>query len=143
MIVYLDSSALVKLVLDEEGSDPLRRELEGFERLASSALAYVELRAALAAAVRDRRLSVGRHDDVLALAERVWVSVSERAVDTALLRSAGDLAASQRLRAYDAVHLATLRTIADPSDVVFACWDNDLRAAARHLGYRLLPSRAN
>ena len=50
MIVYADSSALVKLLLREDGSSEFSELVESCDVLFSVAIAYVELRAALAAA---------------------------------------------------------------------------------------------
>lgn len=61
-------------------------------------------------------------------------------VELPLIRTAGDLAEQMRLRAYDAVHLAALRRLGEPGRVTFACWDADLREAARRLGYALIPA---
>ncbi len=52
----------------------------------------------------------------------------------ALLRGAGDLAEEHGLRAYDAVHLASLEQIADAETVLVAA-DGDLPAAARARGF--------
>lgn len=56
-IVYFDSSAFVKLLVDEEGSELAAALWDGCDAAASSRLAYPEVCAALAAAGRSRRLS--------------------------------------------------------------------------------------
>lgn len=43
------------------------------------------------------------------------------------------------LRGYDAVHLAALLQFGGPQEVIFACWDTELRRAAAELGYSLIP----
>lgn len=140
MIVYADTSGLAKLLLEEEGSPEMRSAAIAAERLASVAIAYVELRAALAAALRLGRVPSVRRDTLATELEQLWSGVSDIAVDDVLLRRAGDLAERMRLRAYDAVHLAALLEMRNPEELVFACWDSDLRRAARELGYRLLPA---
>ena len=139
MIVYADTSALAKLLLDEPGSTEMLAVVEGAELIASAAIAYVELRAALAAAIRDGRIPAELRDRVVLGLERLWEGVSEIVLDRPLLRDAGDLAERMRLRGYDAVHLAALRQLGDPEDVTFACWDTDLRRAAEESGYRVFP----
>ena len=54
-IVYFDSSAFVKLVVEEEGSDLAAALWDGCDVAVSSRLAYPEVRAALAAAGRADR----------------------------------------------------------------------------------------
>lgn len=61
-IVYFESSAFVKLLAEEEGSDLAAALWDGCDAAVSSRLAYPEVRAALAAAERAGRLdSTRRH----------------------------------------------------------------------------------
>lgn len=138
MIVYADTSALVKLFLREDGSDDMLAVKESAEHVGSSAIAYAELRAAIAAATRDRRILPGQREDVLARLELLWSTIVEVPVDGALVRQAGGLAERLALRGYDAVHLASLLRLGNPETIAFACWDADLRRAAQHVGYRLV-----
>lgn len=57
-----------------------------------------------------------------------------------LLRDAARLAEAHRLRAYDAVHLASAVAFQARwgEDVTFASWDQDLQRAARREGLMLL-----
>jgi uncharacterized protein len=140
VIVYADTSALAKLILDEDGTPKMGALASAADVVATAAIAYVELRAALAAAIGDGRVPIPGRDRLVLTFERVWQRVSEIAIDTPLLRDAGDLAEQMRLRGYDAVHLAALRALGDPGEVTFACWDQDLSRAARELGYELVAS---
>ena len=109
--------------------------------LASAAIAYAELRAALVAAYRDRRLSPRRLANAKAALETLWSGTSPLWIDADLIREAGDLAEALALRGYDAVHLAAARRLGPPGVVdAVACWDADLRAAAVHLGHRVIPA---
>jgi predicted nucleic acid-binding protein len=139
LILYADTSALVKLVVTEEGSDTMRDAVDASERLTSSVLAYIELRAAMAAAFRDGRIAAKRRDDVVLALEQLWGTVSEIAVGDPVLRSVGDMAEHHELRACDAVHLASLSLIGHHEATTFACWDKELRTAARRLGFALVP----
>ena len=56
-LVYFDSSALVKLVVDEDGSDLAAELWDGCDAALASRLAYPEVRAALAAACRNHDLN--------------------------------------------------------------------------------------
>ena len=57
----------------------------------------------------------------------------EAKITDRLVRTAGDLAEEHQLRGHDAVHLAAAQTVADV-DTVFASGDQNLIAAASHLG---------
>lgn len=113
------------------------------DRIGSAGITYVELRAALAAAFRDGRVLHDLQADRLATLERLWAWVVEVPMDSQLLRLAGDLAESMALRGYDAVQLAALTRLGEASDVSFACWDGQLRSAARRLGYSLIPNEGS
>jgi predicted nucleic acid-binding protein len=139
VILYADTSALAKLFLIEESTARMRVAMDDANVTACAAIGYVEIRATFAAALRAGRLPVVGRDRLIAQLDRLWQEVSEIPLDRPLLRRAGDLAEQMRLRGYDAVHLAALHEAGSPTRVVFACWDNELRRAARELGYTLVP----
>ena len=140
MIVYTDTSALVKLLLVEAGSETMREVYGSAERITSSSITYVELRAATAAAHRDGRVPSSEWEDVLAQLESLWNRIAPVPIDESLLRAAGNFAESQALRGYDAIQLAALAEFPPGDDQAFACWDSRLRTAAQRLGYTLIPS---
>ena len=63
MITYVDTSTLLKLVVDEDGSDQASTIWTSADTVASVVLIVVEARAALAAAKRGRRLTAEQHAD--------------------------------------------------------------------------------
>ena len=131
----------MKLVVAEAGSAEMRSLLlGGLTVMASVEIAYVELRAALAAAERDGRFPGDHYPRAKSILERVWKSTSPLAVDGELVRAAAELAEQMGLRGYDAVHLAGLRRLGEPGAVSFACWDGRLRAAAASVGYEVHPA---
>lgn len=99
----------------------------------SSILSYSEGRAALAAALRGKRLTPKGHARALAEFEDVQRSLALVGVDGGLAREAGELAEEFELRGYDAVHLATALDLGD-QDVVLVTWDGDLSSAAEKNG---------
>ena len=111
MITYVDTSSLLKLVVDEDGSEGVELIWDSADVLASVALVVVEGRAALAAAQRGGRLDTRQHrrarQEFTALVEELSiVEVTEQ-----LVAEAADLAEAEALRGYDAVHLAAAVTI--------------------------------
>ncbi len=106
MITYFDTSVLIKLFIEEPGSEHAAMIWEASDVVASATLLVVEARAALAAAARAGRLTGAQHRSAKsALAERVTelalVQVTEE-----LIASAATLAEDEGLRGDDAVHLA-------------------------------------
>jgi predicted nucleic acid-binding protein len=128
------------LLLEEDGTEQMRAAAISADRTISVAIAYVELRAALSAALRAGRIPAANRNTLAYDLERIWSEVFAIVIDDLLLRQAGDLAESLRLRAYDAVHLAALTESRNPSETLFACWDRDLRSAASRLGYAVIPA---
>lgn len=71
--------------------------------------------------------------------ENLWRGAYVHAVDEALLAQAAEAALANALRAYDAVHLAGALSFAAGEALEFACWDRELREAARKHGFALVP----
>ena len=136
--MYFDSSAFVKLVVEETGSDLAVDMWDGCDAALSSRLAYPEVRAALAAAGRTRHLD----ERGVATAERSWEQywAATRPVEltAAVERQAGQLARRHALRGADAVHLASALAIGDP-ELIIAVWDERLHAGARAARLRVAP----
>lgn len=119
---YLDSSAIVKLVVAEPESGALRRYLRRRKPYVSSALAKAEVARAL--------LPLGppglqRADTVLSRVDLIRVT-------DALLRAAGQLL-PEDVRTLDAIHLATAQRLgADLARLV--TYDIRMQGAAESLG---------
>ena len=117
--VYLDASALVRLVLAEHGWEALSAYLADHTERAVSAIVVTEVRRAVlrsgGSAARARRA-----DDVLARVDLV-------AVTPDVLRRAGDLMPTT-LRTLDAIHIATALEIGPIAALV--TYDHRLAEAA-------------
>ena len=139
-LVYFDSSAFVKLLVEEEGSELAANIWDGCDAAMSSRLAYPEVRAALASAGRNHDLD----QSDLELADRAWEEywAATRPVELTLAveQHAGQLARDHALRGSDAVHLASALAIGDP-ELVVAVWDRRLHDSARAAHLRVAPIR--
>jgi len=140
--LYLDTSALVKLHVEEDGSPAVREAADRAEMVATSALAYVEARAAFVRRREEGTLSTGDYRRIVRDLDADWDRYLVVEVTDQLVREGARLAEAHRLKAYDAVHLASATTVrAEPTDPwVFASWDRSLERAARREG--LAPLRA-
>ncbi|MBA2529915.1 MAG: type II toxin-antitoxin system VapC family toxin [Euzebyales bacterium] len=142
MIGYFDSSALVKLVVEEAGSDEAAALWDGADVVLSSRVAHAEVRAALAAARRAGWLNHRQLADAKDLWAVMWnalrlVEVSvEVSVDLGQL--SGDLAEEHALSGLDAIHLALLLPA---DDLTIATWDSRLHAAAHRMALATLPAK--
>src|SRR4051794_26573555 len=129
MIVYFDSSAFVKLLVDEEGSDLAAALWDGCDAVAASRLAYAEVRAALAAAGRGGRLDPAGQRQAESAWQDYWSGVRMVELTDAVATRAGELAGRHALRGADAVHLASVLAIG-AEHALLAAWDRRLRAGA-------------
>jgi predicted nucleic acid-binding protein len=139
-LVYFDSSAFVKLVVEEAGSDLAAQLWDGCDAAISSRLAYPEVRAALAAAARNHVLDDGELETAERAWEEFWTATRRVELTSAVEREAGELAQRHALRGADAVHLASALAIGD-ADLVVAVWDQRLHAGARAARLRVAPRR--
>ena len=130
MISYLDTSTLIKLLIDEPGSDRAAQLWDSADRLVSVGLIELEARAALAAAERAKRLTGAEHRRAKTSLTAHLDQVDIIEVTAQLITAACDLAESEGLRGYDAVHLAAAVVVGVDA---FTSADADLcAAAARH-----------
>jgi hypothetical protein len=125
---YLDSSALLKLVLPERETVELRAALAGWPDWVSSWLSAIECRRAVRRA-RGNASERARMDHVLA-------SCTLLRVDESSLRLAETIGSSE-LRSLDAIHLACALSIEDYPGA-FVTYDGRLASAARKIGLNVL-----
>lgn len=125
--VYLDSSALVKLVVLEPESSSLADHLRRRRDRVSCALARVEVVRAVRA---HGRPAINRAQALLA-------RTSLLRLDDALLDEAAALDGGATLRSLDAVHLAAARALGDGFAEVVT-YDDRMAEAARQLGLRVV-----
>jgi hypothetical protein len=137
VIAYFDTSAVVPLVVEEVASGAAGRLWDEADRVASVRLLYAEGRAALAQAERMGRISAGDLRSAVTEFEGLFAQVDIIEIAEDLTRRAGELAESEALRGYDAVHLAGLQALG-PGDVVLVTGDEDLRGAAERLGFAVV-----
>lgn len=130
MTLYLDSSALVKRYVAEQGSDDVVVAMDRAETWSSCHLAFVET-------VRAVHLRAGAKGVRRVRGE--WPNIDVVEVNRGLVEGAARLAVAAGLRTLDALHLAAALTLPVES-LVFATWDLRLHFAAREYGLRTLPA---
>lgn len=117
-MLYLDSSATLKLVREEEGSSALAAFLDRVdETLVTSRIGVIELR-------RVARRGGANPDRADALASALGIIEVDLAVEAIAVSLAAEL------RALDAVHLASAIAVRDDGLRGFVCYDRRLATAA-------------
>jgi len=132
---------LVKLLVDEPGTQEAQRAYNDADGVRSTAIAHVEATAALARMRKGGRLTPAQLRRGLNDLESLWRGLYVYAMSETLLANAAESARTHSLRAYDAVHLAGALSFAAGEELEFACWDRELREAAQGHGLALVPDQ--
>ena len=107
MILFCDTSALLKLYIVEQGSDALKTLVQVAEAVAVSLIAWTEAYAALSRRAR----KVAEDADAIERAKLAlaagWLHFVVLEIDLALVERAGDYADTFALRGYDSIQLAS------------------------------------
>lgn len=132
MTLYLDTSSLIKLYVEEPGSDEVRRDLSDASAAATSLVTYAEARAVFARLRRSGNITPTGFRAAKRDLDTDWPILMVVPPSDGLCRSAGDLAQRYGLRGFDSIHLATFLYLAknDPSEVRFSSFDRTLNRAA-------------
>ena len=145
MIVFADSSAVVKLYADEQDHQLVR----GLDGLVVSALARVEVPSTIWLKHRMGELTSADAAVLVAAFEADYHGSADDqprfavvAASANVLETAARLAAVHGLRAYDAVQLASAKAVAQavPDCHTMTAFDGTLRAAAAAESFALLPA---
>jgi predicted nucleic acid-binding protein len=141
VIPYLDTSWLVKIFVEEDESEEARAMAAEAVTTATSAVAYVEARAAFARKHREGSLSDDEHRELVATFEAHWPGYASIDVSREIISAAADLVDRYPLRGFDAIHLASALALRARlgDDVTFCAADRRLNAAAAAEGLRVAP----
>ncbi len=135
MILYADTSSLVKLYLEEDHSDSMRELVAAAEAVATSRVAYAEALSAFARRRQEGDLSDDDFDLVCETFDSQWPRLVLMPVKE---RPAGRLAVQHLLRGFDAIHLAAAVDLigkVTPEGILFSSFDGRLLRAARAAGF--------
>jgi uncharacterized protein len=124
--VYIDTSALGRVLLDEPDRSAIRNALEGFDQVTASRLLRIELR------------RVGLRRGLLDRAESLLADVSLIPLEDRILAAAETLAPAS-VGTLDAIHLATAVQLAKAGKLnALMTYDRGLAAGAREHGIAVL-----
>lgn len=124
--VYVDTSALVRVILEEPDKKAIQRDLAKFDRSVASRLLRIELR------------RVGRREDALEEADQILDDVMLIPLDDDVLTAAETISPTT-VGTLDAIHLATAVRLADAGEVdALMTYDKRLADGAREHGIPVL-----
>lgn len=140
MILFCDTSALVKLYIQEAFSAEVLALAESAKTVAVARIAWAEIMSALARRVRESPADAGAIETVRARLRTDWPGFAMIEITQDLLDLAGEYADTFALRGYDSVQLAAAYTMQQAANetLCFACFDTRLSKAAKVLGMQTL-----
>jgi predicted nucleic acid-binding protein len=141
MILYLDSSALVKRYVVEMGSQEVVQAIAQSDIAGTVVITRAEVAAAFAKAVRMTALTQDEAQACIERFRRDWPHLVRTRVTEATVARADQLAWQYQLRGYDAVHLAAALLWQDALGVMvtMATFDRKLWQAAARAGVLTYP----
>jgi predicted nucleic acid-binding protein len=107
LILYVDTSALVKLYVDEESSDSVRRAVARASHVATSRVAYPEARSAFARRQAEGYLSRTDVRRSVTALDKDFSALVVVELTAGVATLAGELAERHGIRGFDAIHLAS------------------------------------
>lgn len=138
-VACFDSSAFVKLLVDEAGTDVAVRLWDEADVVVASRLAFPEVVAALAAARRAARIDTGDERRALRDWDEFWSATRVVELTPAVSAAAATLASRFVLGGAEAVHLASALVLVDAAPILVA-WDLRLCTAALEAGLDVAPA---
>lgn len=141
MILYLDTSALVKRYFHEPYSDDVISKWKAATQIVTSFVAYAETMASIYRKKRESDLGDMLINNVVDSFQRDWESFIRVEVNDKLNGYIDRIAEKYPLRGFDSIHLASAIVIHErlSEDFVFACFDDRLAHAARVEGLETFP----
>jgi len=145
MILYLDTSALLKKYFRETGSDEVIARWKDATGIVTSSVTYAEALASIHRKKRDVKYNNDILKKIIHLFRRDWNSLIRVEVTDELNDWIDKMVSRYPLRGFDAIHLASALIVYDrlPEKFLFACYDNNLLQAAQSAGLQTLPARVN
>lgn len=140
MILFCDTSALVKLYIAEAGSTELKTRVQEAEAVAVCRIAWAEAYAALSRRAREVPEDAPIIEQAKLALANDWPHFMVLDINQTLVERAGEYADAFALRGYDSIQLAAAFETAriSQSSIFFACFDTRLNKAAKLLGMQNL-----
>ena len=141
MILYLDTSAMIKRYLTEPGSDDVKAWISQSRPASTSLITRAEMGAAITKATRMNWINAEQGQHALQWFRSEWELFGRLPVNEATVQRADALACLHGLRGFDAVHLACALLYRDGlgESITLATYDRALWQAARIEGLGMLP----
>ena len=140
MILYCDTSALIKRYVEEEGAAQVNDLWESASAVSTSVVAFAEAMAVFGRKHKEKTLSKIEYKAIIGEFKEDYRHLLLVPVSEALNIAIEDLLKRHSLRGFDAIHLASAQVFdgADKEDLLFACFDHALNNTATKEGLKVI-----
>jgi predicted nucleic acid-binding protein len=140
MIAYIDTSALTKKYVKEQGSDEVIRHWNNVETIVVSAVAYAEFFSAINRKQREGVLAEDEYKLAIHEFKNDWDTFEKVEVNNLLHDRVEELTAAYIVRGFDAIHLASALCFKhwQGENLSFICADRRLNDAAQQEGLNVV-----
>lgn len=141
MNIYFDTSALVKLYIEEDGSDIVNDYTDKATIVSTSRIAYAEALSAFVRCRDEKVLSKKDYNKCITSFKSDWEMYFVIEASEKVVKIAGDLIENHSIRGFDSIHLASAMVLRKEinQNIDFMCWDNRLLKAAKKEGFNTWP----
>lgn len=141
MIIFCDTSALLKLFIDEQDSESMIKARSSSKGIAVCRITWAESMAAFAHRTRFKGANQAGLAQARSMFEQAWPGFAIADVTQPLVEKAGIFSEAFALRGYDSVQLAAAHQLHEQFalPLTFACFDRRLNQAAKLLKLKVLP----
>ena len=140
MILFCDTSALIKLLITEAGSEQMHQATRQVDAVAVCRITWAEAMAGIAQRQRQEPDDADDLERARHQLRKSWQDCTVVEVTQAVVEKAGCFADGFALRGYDSVQLAAAHDLQEGSEqpLIFACFDRRLKQAAQLLQMEVL-----
>jgi len=140
VILYCDTSALIKRYVAEEGAAEVNNFWERASAVSTSVVAFAETMAVFGRKHKEKVLSTIEYKEIIGQFKEDYRHLLLVPVSEALNIAIEDLLKRHSLRGFDAIHLASAKVFDGPDneDLLFACFDQALNNAAAKEGLKVI-----
>ncbi len=141
MNLYIDSSALIKVYVEEADSESVRNWIAKADVIAAGLIARAEISSGINRVYRMKIATESQYKTGLSDFRHDWEYFHRIPITEQVVSRADFLICQFVLRGYDAVHLACALVWQEAlqTPVIFATFDGQLRDAAKNSGLSVLP----
>jgi predicted nucleic acid-binding protein len=143
LIIYLDTSALLKQYIQESGSEEVIKLLRAADSHGTNLLTYVEMASVITRAIRMKLIHTDEAQATWKDFLVDWELLVRLDVSGQITKRAAALAWEHGLRGYDAMHFASALTWQEAigTPVTLATYDRELSLAAKKAGMEIWPEK--